>query len=200
MTYADRVQDGLREAKGGRAMMMRGRSERGISILEIMIALVILAVAILMLMSLMLSSNRLQQNGREKSLAYNFARQKIEELRSHPVGEIYARFNSNATDNLSRTDPGSTFTVSGLNPPKTGNQGEIVFPEEGGLLSETLKDAALSKTLGMPKDLNRNGVDTDTMASAAAKILPVLIRIRWETQGGKVNSLEVATLISDREE
>ena len=200
MAYAGRAQDGLRRAKGGRTMIMRGRSERGISILEIMIALVILAVAILMLMSLMLSSNRLQQNGREKSLAYNFARQKIEELRSYPVGEIYARFNSDAADNLSKTDPGATFTVPGLNPPDTGNQGEIFFPEEGGAISETLKDAAMSKTLGMPKDLNRNGTNTDTLASAAVKILPVLIRIRWETQGGKVNQLEVATLISDREE
>lgn len=175
-------------------------AQRGMTLIEITIALVVLAVAVLMMMSLMLSSNRLQQAGREKTLAYNAARRLIEEFRSYPLAEVYPRYNGLKADDLSGANPGNTFSVQGLAPAAGySSHGEIVFPADSSGLREFLSDKSLSTQLGLPKDLNRNGNATETgLAPTAINILPVLVRVRWTSQGGRPELLEMATLITDR--
>ncbi len=185
-----------------------GRRDRGLSLVELMIALVVVAFALLALFTLVTSSSQVQQETREKTLAYSAARKMIEEMRAATFAEIYARYNS-VDDNLPAVagqpndtgapgpsnlrEPGPTFTVEGLNPVPGLAVGRILFAESGGGLSE-LGDASK----GIPaKDLNRDGDAVDT-GLTTYKILPVRVEVTWEGVGGKKTTIAVDTLITDK--
>lgn len=173
------------------------RRARGVTLVELVVAMAVLSVALMGLMSTILSSSTLQQNTREKAVAYNHARRLLEEMRSVDFREVYARYNSTTGDNpAGGASPGSVFTVAGLIPPHSGNPvGEIIFPESGpGILSETVNNPSM----GMPKDLNRDGDALDTDVSATYKILPVKIVIRWRSVGGADTQIEVDSFITEK--
>jgi type II secretory pathway pseudopilin PulG len=178
---------------------VRGRREAGLSLVELMIALVVIAIAILALFSLIVSSSQVQQETREKTLAYNAARQKIEAMRGETFTEIYARYNANTGDNpTTGTSPGNTFTIDGLNTPSGMTApGLILFPEVTNALAENYTGDGAT-TMGMPKDLNRDGDATDTTITTTYKILPVLIRVKWRGVGDKTTTIEVSSLITDK--
>lgn len=186
---------------------LRSRGMAGITVIELIMAIGVLAVALLSLVTVLASSGSLQQSTREKALAYNAARQKIEEMRNRPLNEVYRAFNGRTSDDIvGVVCPGKTFTVAGLVPQGSRPVGEIVFPENSsGLLDERIVDP----TLGMPKDLTGDG-DADEVENAAVssphrpltdrdyRILPVKIVVRWMSVGKKAAEIEVATFITDK--
>ncbi len=185
--------------KGGR----RHRTA-GVTIVELVVAIGVLAVALLALLSVISSAGQLQQTTREKALAYNAARRKIEEMRNRPLDQIYRAFNGTTADDIPGVScPGSTFAVDGLNADGLGPVGTIVFPENSsGLLDERIADP----TLGMPKDLNGDGDAGEVQDAAAAAphkaltndnytILPVKVVIRWRSAGRATSQIEVTTFI-----
>jgi Tfp pilus assembly protein PilV len=197
---------------------------------ELVIAMAILAVAIMALVSSITSSGQIQQNTRERVIAYNAAREMIEKMRVYPVGQIYSRYNSSTADDAFYTGshPGPTFHVPRLAAPKTvpttwsntateawsattiggvqqldsfsnaiGNDGYglVTFPETGGILKENYVDSAM----GMPKDLDRDGVVSTTAdVSQSYKILPVKVTVSWSGIGGKDMTIEVNTFLTDK--
>lgn len=210
---------------------MKSRTrESGLTLVELIIAMAILAVAIMALVSSITSSGQIQQNTRERVIAYNAAREQIEKMRVYAVGEVYSRYNSTTADDtfFSGLHPGPTFHVPRLNAPSTvpakwslsatenwkqtviggvqqldtfgnaiGNDGYglITFPETGGILKENYVDAAM----GMPKDLDRDGVVSTTAdVSQSYKILPVKVTVTWKGIGGKDMQIEVNTFITDK--
>jgi prepilin-type N-terminal cleavage/methylation domain-containing protein len=223
---------------------MKARSRRGgLSLIELIIAMAILAVAIMALVSSITSSGQIQQATREKTIAYNAARQQIEKMRVYATAEIFSRYNSTTADDgffPSGLHPGNTFHVPRLGTPTSvpmaatpwsvptywsvqvgattkepwssttvggvqqkdtfgdliGNDGvgEITFPESGGNLTETYVDS----TMGMPRDLNRDGDSADTNVSLSYKILPVKVSVRWKSMNGKDMYIEVNTFITDK--
>ena len=105
---------------------MKSRSrDGGLSLVELIIAMAILAVAIMALVSSITSSSQIQQSTREKTLAYNAAREQIEKMRVYAVQEIYSRYNSVTTDDNNYPSggvsghPGNTFHVPRLAAPST---------------------------------------------------------------------------------
>jgi hypothetical protein len=46
---------------------------------------------------------------------------------------------------------------------------------------ETASDAALGTLLGLPRDLDGDGDATSVDATATAKLLPVVVRVRWSS-------------------
>ena len=167
------------------------RRTAGLSLVELMIALVVIAIALLAIFSLVVSSSQVQQETREKALAYNAARLKIEEMRSKTFSSIWSIYKAGGST-------GNTFAVDGLQPiAGDAAVGFIFFPERNNLLSETVADSEL----GMPKDLNRDGdaLDDDvTNGATIYKILPVRIRIRWQGVGDKSTSVTVTSFITDK--
>lgn len=184
------------------------RRVTGVSLLELVIAMAVLAFALMALMSSISSSSTLQQNTREKVIAYNAAREIVEQLRAATFSEVWARYNSTTADDpVSGVKPGNTFHVAGLNMPKVGpaspttwrgannvpdGYGFITWPEKAGALDETFVDA----TMGMPRDLNRDGVVTGAITTY--DILPVKITVRWQTLGGTDFQIEVNTFITEK--
>lgn len=172
----------------------------GMSLVEIMIALAVISLTLLAMLSLITSSGKMQDDATGRTMAYNAARQKIEDMRAEVFAEVYARFNSITSDNpTSGTSPGDTFTVAGLAAgPNNAPQGLITFPEStAGKLTEAPSDPVLAEQLGMPKDLNRDGDTTDTSV-VEYSILPVKIEVRWVVPGGKFSSVHIVTYIAER--
>jgi prepilin-type N-terminal cleavage/methylation domain-containing protein len=200
----DQRREGLRK---GPPISTRARV-RGMSLVEIMIAMIIVAIALLALLSLTQSSNRVQDESRERTIAYNAARKMIEEMRSDAVETLYRRYNSNNTDNGLLVCPGAAFEVADLpRGPGGALQGTIIFPEaNSGLatarLTENPSDANLATELGMPKDLNRDGDTTDANLLGDSlfpyDILPVKVEVKWVVPGGKINMVQVCTYITAR--
>ena len=75
---------------------------------------------------------------------------------------------------------GAAFAVPGLQ----------AVPGEAGALTvqlvtdETQDDAALGVRLGMPRDLNADGDAVDADVTADARLLPVIVRVRWNNGQG----------------
>lgn len=193
-------------------MDTRRRSEAGISILEIMIALVVIAIALLAVTSLLFSSNRVQQDGKERMIAFNGARQVLEDMRAVEFNEVWHRYNATTADDKTGSNPGDRFTVAGL-PPRKDNtpNGRIYFPEDstGANVSEDPSSQSLKDSLGMyrtvggvkvyGKDLNRDGDALDLFNdNAQFFILPVMIEVVWVTPGGRENKVEMVSFLSSK--
>jgi hypothetical protein len=69
-----------------------------------------------------------------------------------------------------------------LNEPATGvPNGSIQI-----VLDETESDADLGLELGLPRDLNGDGDADDADVEGTARILPVLLTLRWRGENGQV--------------
>lgn len=164
---------------------------------EIVIAMGILAIALLGLVGGIMTAQRTNEASRELTLAMNAAREKEEEMRSRTFSEIYALYNANPADDPggAGTAPGATFAVQGLLPVAGSTAcGRIVFPEgSGGFLAENVVDAKL----GMPRDLNGDGVVDAGNRSSDYGMLPVRIVIRWRGIYGDAE-FEISTILYEK--
>ena len=112
--------------------------------------------------------------------------------------EVFAAFNEDAADDPegAGTAPGADFAVPGLSALSSdadGMVGKIIFPTIAGELREDVTDAAL----GMPRDLNGDGVTDSADHSGDFVLVPVRIRLEWRGSAGP-RDMEFHTLLADR--
>jgi hypothetical protein len=186
-------------------------------LVEVILAMVVIAVATLSSASMTLSSSNLNKANVAAADATDVMRQLVEELESHPFEEIYARFNSDPTDDPdgAGTARGNQFTLlpvhrralldvpgtPGTSDAKTAARRtpfdvDVFFPEdENGLLSE-LVVTPLWGTASW--DIDGDGTaGTPGDRRADYKLLPVAIRITWTDPDG-IHALQVVRLLSRR--
>jgi hypothetical protein len=113
---------------------------------------------------------------------------------------IFQLYNSDPNDDpgLPGSAPGSGFPVIGLRPvadDPDGLVGEILFPT--GAAANQLVENPGEDDIWVPRDLNGDGDIDFGDHSADYRLLPVLLRLRWEGSSG-VRALQVQTLIADR--
>jgi prepilin-type N-terminal cleavage/methylation domain-containing protein len=173
--------------------------QAGFSLLELMIVMSVLIVAFLATSQSVVTSIRLSDTNRETALATDGARAMMEVLGGvEDFAQTFALYNDNPLDDpgMAGTAPGSAFAVEGLRPVQgdaDGLVGEIVFPASGVELREDLVD----EELGMPRDLNGDDQIDALDHSGDFKLLPVLVRLRWEGLGGE-QTREIRTLLANR--
>lgn len=167
------------------------------SLVESLIALAILALALGGYSRSVVAGMQTSAQHAETNRAMAAARRTIESLQGTPFREVYQRFNASAEDDLEGS-PGARFAVPGLRPLPgaiDGMVGEIVFPtlgEDGALeLREDVEDAQL----GMPRDLNGDGLVDAADHSADYELLPVLVRVSWRGRNGPAQ-VELKTLLA----
>ena len=157
---------------------------RGFSLVELMIVLTIMMVAMSMFAHTMTSAARLDPAASETAIAAEAARTMLERMRKYPFVERFTRYNDDPTDDPdgNGTAPGNHFNVPDLNPPPGSRfVGEITFPSVGTAIREDVTDAAL----GMPRDLNGDGVVDSSDHTHDCVILPVRVQLTWASQTGK---------------
>lgn len=153
----------------------------GFTLLEVVIAMTILIVSMGGMLSSMLASEKLGQTNEERQLAIHAAEGMIETLQGQDFNALFTTFD------------GRTFEVPGLDPqPGAMVPGRIDFPGTGGVLREDVSDAGL----GMPRDLNADGVIDGLDHSGDYTLLPVRIQVAWRGKAGDAQ-VELQTYLFD---
>jgi prepilin-type N-terminal cleavage/methylation domain-containing protein len=171
-----------------------GRARGGFSLVEMMLVMVVLTVAVSMLSSFVASTASMGPLQLQNAIASEAARAQLELMRTHSAGQIFALFNDEPDDDPagSGTAPGGNFFVPGLTSrldDLDGLCGRIRFPTLNGGLNESIIDARL----GMPRDLDLNGVLDALPVDTTYRILPVEIVIEWQ-YGETVRSYSIYTM------
>ena len=134
------------------------------------------------------------------TIATQEGRRMIERLQAEPFAQVFARYNDDPADDPggAGTGPGADFDVSGFTAwtnDADGLAGEIVLPTTA-LAPGVLREDVVDTSLGMPRDLNGDGVVDANDHSSDYRLLPVLVRIRWQNASGR-NSVEFKTMLGE---
>ncbi len=180
-------------------MRAQGGKEAGFGLVEVMVALAIIAVGVVGLLAALLPAIQLSDTSRETTVAMNAAREMIAIIdRSWSFDDTFAMYNKDSNDDPdgAGTAPGPGFIVEDLSAQPgdaDGFVGRISFPVTGAALRED----TMNPELGMPRDLNGDGVVDAADHSGDYIILPVTVIIEWQGAAG-LRSTEISTLLTER--
>jgi len=168
----------------------------GFSLVEIVLVLAVVSVASMIYAQTVASSRRLEPIAEETGIAADAARVVIERIRARDIDEILALFDADPSNDPGGpgTAPGSTFAVEGLAiPPSRVPVGRIEFPMLDGRLAEDQSD----DMLGMPRDLNADGLIDELDHREDWVVLPIRVRLEWSPRGGGATTrdFEIYTMI-----
>jgi len=178
-------------------MKRHGNVQRaGFTVLELMIsATVFLLVAGAVTTSVVVSS-ALNTTARETAQATRAAESLLEELKGIEFAEVFARYNESAADDPALgPSPGAGFAVAGLGVQAgdaDGFVGRVEFPMVGAELREDVDDVEL----GLPRDLNGDGVVDALDHAADYRILPVRVVVAWTGKNG-ARTVGLVTVLVD---
>ena len=183
------------------------RARCGFTLIELLLVMAVFMIALLVLSRSIGGAMRLSNTNRETALAADGAAEMFEVLKGvDDFSQLFALYNTDPDDDPAGvgTAPGTGFAVAGLSPvadDPDGLVGEILFPTEPGFggveLRERIDDPDLSTDLGLPRDLNGDGLIDEDDRSGDYQLLPVSIRLRWSGSTG-VREFELQTLLADR--
>lgn len=170
----------------------RSRRSRGLTLIEIMIALSMLAIISMALTTMLVTSANLQQVNKEMDVAMYVAQSAIDSIRAYPdFDKIYVAFNANTGDDppvplasmwsppdfaammLDPTDP------AGLRQILDGGQVRYFFPDDGSFLREDMTDPWFD---GVDRSIDGDSTADNTNANAVYEMLPVMVRVSWESR------------------
>jgi type II secretory pathway pseudopilin PulG len=179
----------------------RTRSSSGLTLLELALAITLLVICISALARLTVGLTRAAGVARDTELATQGARAMLERVQAEAFAQAFRSFNATGADDPggAGTAPGPNFAVAGLRAlpgDADGLPGEILMPApaaQPGTLSETVANSAL----GMPRDLDGNGAIDAANHATDYKLLPVLVRVRWQALDGTAGSVELKTLLAN---
>ena len=161
----------------------RCSSQAGMSLIEVMVSVVVLVVAVGTSLGSMTTFNDLAESDRELAIAYTEAERAIEKIRNEDFANIFATYNQDSGDDPPGADAGPSFDVEGLEGHDGGSAGSIVFPvdpDDSGYLREDL----VLPLLGLPRDLNGDGVIDSANHATDHIILPMFVRLDWTGASG----------------
>lgn len=173
----------INETPGKRVRQKRS----GFTMIELAIAMAILMIGLVSASAATMRMHHLRKQNRERIVAQNAARSIAERVHAQSYG--LSSDPSNWAENLCAVFSfngviGDSFPVKLLTP----SDSEKAMPGTIQIVTdESVTDEDLGVELGMPRDLNGDGDETDTDVSSDARLLPVIIRIEWRGQGGAQN-------------
>lgn len=161
----------------------------GFAVLEVMVAAAVLVIGVLGMLSSVVSGTRLVNANRETSLAHQAARAKCEEIQDVTFAQVFATFNTDKADDPggAGTAPGANFSVAGLTPALNdadGFVGQIQFPTVPNGAGVALCEKVVDAGMGMPRDLNGDGLVSAGAMPGTYLLLPVRIRVSWRGSAG----------------
>lgn len=171
----------------------------GFSLVEVLIAVLVLVLALSAFIRSFAGTVQLGRSNRESALAMEGARRAIEGLYAADFSQVYALYNSNPADDPPGA-PGPSFAVPSLAATAAdvdGLVGEVRFPTTGNLAGLKLREDVVDAALGMPRDLNSDGVIDGLDHAGDYTLLPVEVTVRWQGRGG-AKDLSLKTLVVRR--
>jgi type II secretory pathway component PulJ len=171
----------------------------GFTLLELMLTGTLLAIAACGMAAVMVNSMVLTKANKENATAREAARQILEQIEDIPAREVFAVFGGGPMPAEEETATQEETATETLPPPpsseilESGNlTARIVFPTGGtkGVLREDIKDPSL----GMPRDLNGDGVIDSENHATDYRILPVKVEVTWNGVNGE-STYEMCTVL-----
>ena len=165
----------------------------GFSLVELMVGMTVLVIATGAVASTLVATNELSATSEEIGSALETISNRMEEMRATEFSDIFSTYNTAPGDDPdgNGSAPGSTFAVRGMDQwPGDASVGLITFPGDGSELREDFVD----RELGMPRDLNGDGVIDARNHASDYIILPVRVRVRWTGRSGRVEKSAVGVL------
>ena len=174
---------------------------RGLTLLEVSLSITLLVIGISAISRLTVGLSRAATTARETDLATQAAKAMLERIQGEAFLQAFRSFNALGSDDPSgaNTAPGANFAVPGLHARKgdaDGMPGEIVFPTPANSPGE-LRENVTNTKLGMPRDLNGDGVIDGLNHALDYKLLPVLVRVRWQCADGTNATVELKTILAN---
>jgi len=179
------------------------RQRSGFTILELLIVSCVLMLAMLLFVQSMGSAVALTGVNRETGLATEKAREVLERMQgTEDFSLLFRLYNDDPSDDPGTpgSGPGAGFAVEGLDPvddDPDGLVGEIRFPATPGAAGPELHENLDDEVLGMPRDLNGDGMIDESDHKGDYRLLPVALTLRWKGRTG-IRSLELQTVLADR--
>ena len=180
---------------------------RGVTLLEIMVAMPIILVSASLMAGTLLAATRQRTVNGESARAAEVLRSRLESMRNEDIRLLIALYDEDPFNDPGGpgTAPGASFAIDGLTPvtgDADGLSGEVLMP-----LTDTapvgsvapqweLREDMDDPGLGMPCDLNGDGVIDDQSHSADYRILPVTVVARWKGRFGP-RTLRMHTLFTE---
>ena len=188
----------VRSRGGSAARAARGS---GFTLLELMFSIVLLVIGITAISRLTVGVTRQANFQRECALATEGARAMLERIQAESFSQGFRAFNASSADDPggAGTAPGANFAITGLRAlpdDPDGMPGEIIMPTPAGQ-PEQLREDVDDPKLGMPHDLNGNGVVDFANHATDYKLLPVLVRVRWQACDGTNGVVELKTCLAN---
>ncbi len=167
-------------------LRIRRRRTAAFTLVETSVSIAVLVLGVLGMVASVTAGDRLILENRQTRQAYVAAQTMFAELQAEPIDTVFQRYNATASDDPvgAGQSPGASFTARGLlssTSTSVEGTGAIRFPTRDGV---TLREGMDDPALGMPRDLDGDGVISHTPLTKAPLILPVLVTIRWETSHG----------------
>jgi len=181
------------------------KTERGLTAVEVAVVATMLSLGLLAQASVTITSYRQSVVNKERRLALEGARSQIEILKRYDLRSVFPAFDSSKVNDPTGA-PGPYFDVQGLRADpaeSSGRVGKIIFPvgpapdpvqNPDPVLREDVQDPRL----GMPADLDGDGVIDDQPKDKTYIHLPVIVEVRWEGQLGS-QRLRLTTWLVPRE-
>ena len=177
----------------------RSRRQAGFALVDLLVAATILALALLGHASTVLGGHRLSRSVEHRTIALEAARQFVDRLRSDPdwdglytalVGLYSPTVGSNGMAGRAPQD----YYADYVTPKDLGTVRVLVSVPQSG--TELREDAVLP-AFGLPYDLNADGTVDALPHQSDYAVLPVTVRFSWLPAGETVQSVEIATWLSE---
>jgi hypothetical protein len=168
------------------------------SLLELVIAMTLMSTGMLVFSQTMIESVASNTVSHEAAVASQWGRRAMETIEAAPFDQAFILFNSDEGDDPGPEALGAFFQVPGLTPSPAdpdGNVGTVEFPTALGDAGELqLREDVVDPGLGMPRDLNGDGLIDNLDHRNDYLILPVRVRFNWRGVVGQ-SSFEVKTIM-----
>ena len=179
------------------------RRRAGFTMIELLLVASVLLVTLLFFSQSMGSAVALSGVNRETGLATEGVREIVERMQgTEDFALVFRLYNDYPDDDPDGqgTAPGAAVAVAGLDPTDDdpdGLVGEIRFPTVPGAAGPELHEDVVDDALGMPRDLDGDGLPGAGDKKGTYRLLPVEVTLRWKGKTG-VRSLQLQTLLANR--
>ena len=149
--------------RSSRSRLGRGSRCAGFSLLEAVTALVLVTITFMGIASGVIANSRAFDSTREEVLVSHALRKMAETIRGTAFNQIYTKY-ANFPFSVPENGIGATGIVS-------------IFVDE-------TANTAESNTLGLPRDLNGDGLANSVNVSANYNLLPIRLSLSWDGRDG----------------
>ncbi len=170
----------------------------GFTLLELLMAMSLFSVVAAAMMACFSRCSTSDVSSDENITARSAATRIMDSIRDYASSsfeDTFAYYNSDPFDDPDGygTAAGGVFTVEELSSAEETASAQIQFPEVDGYLREDVDDP----DLGLPKDLNGDGIIGEEPVDSTYKLLPVRVVITWSGVGGQ-RTYSVVTVITPK--